>query len=120
MTAPSTVAPSETEPLSAVQSDAWFAPRYVWGYFARWWDCVDEMLDMEACKGSMPGLLAERWWYCDLYETECECIAETQAEAEAIFRSRYPWIEVYHITLRGEYRPPAKKKALRKSRGANA
>jgi hypothetical protein len=105
--------------VKPIESTDLFAPRWVWGYFARWWDCVDEMLDMEACNGSIPGVLAERWWYCDLYETECECIAETQAEAEAIFRHRYPWIEVFHVTLRGEYKPPAKKKAPRKSRRAN-
>ncbi len=106
-------------PEKPIESTDLFAPRYVWGYFARWWDCVDEMLDMGKDEDELPGINAESWWYCDLYETDDDCIAETQAEAEAIFRHRYQWIEVFHVTLRGEYKPPAKKKARRKSRRAN-
>lgn len=84
------------------------ARRYRWNFWARWWDCVAESLDMEASRGALPGMLAEHWSYLDLYETEDQCIATTPAEAEAHFTALYPWIPVYHITLLGEHIPAPK------------
>jgi hypothetical protein len=88
--------------------------RFHWGFYARWWDCVREQLDMETGR-CLLALNTQEWSYVELYEIEDDCIAATQDTAVAIFRWRYPWIENYHITLNG----PVKKKkpaTLRKRR----
>lgn len=119
MAAPTTTPRVKEQAPSALAISGLFAPRYVWGFYARWWDYISECLDMCGHAGTIPGLIQERWSYLDLYETEDTIIADTQGQAEAEFERRYPWITIYHTTLRGEYRPEPPKKARRKSRRAN-
>lgn len=91
-------------------------PLFVWSYFARWWDCTADALDMGSRPGELPGLNTVRWSYVDLYETEDTTTAHTQAEAEATFRDRYPWITTFHVRLVGEHRPAPPKKRTRKKK----
>jgi len=72
------------------------SPLYHWGFYARWWDCVRERMDIETGLGKLP-LFERQWSYVDLYEVECGCIARTQDDALKIFNHRYPWIENFHV-----------------------
>lgn len=94
--------------------------RYVWVFWARWWECVSDGIDLCGMTGTIPGLIQEKWSYVDLWETEETIISPTQEAAEAEFENRFPWIEVYHTSLLGEYRPPKKKaKSARRARKLN-